>query len=101
RAGVDGAGPRGTTRRGRGAAARPSARRRGGTRVTGVVYLVGAGPGDPRLITLRGAEVLQNADVLVHDRLVSSALLGLAPIRAERVDVGKEPAGVGAGRQEE
>jgi uroporphyrin-III C-methyltransferase len=61
--------------------------------VTGVVYLVGAGPGDPRLITLRGAEVLQNADVVVHDRLVSPALLGLAPIKAERVDAGKESGG--------
>jgi uroporphyrin-III C-methyltransferase len=69
--------------------------------VTGVVYLVGAGPGDPRLITLRGAEVLQNADVVLSDRLVSPALLGLAPIRAERVDAGKEPAGEGALRQEE
>jgi uroporphyrin-III C-methyltransferase len=69
--------------------------------VTGVVYLVGAGPGDPRLITLRGAEVLQNADVVVHDRLVSPALLGLAPHRAELVDAGKEPAGEGAARQEE
>jgi uroporphyrin-III C-methyltransferase len=69
--------------------------------VTGVVYLVGAGPGDPRLITLRGAEVLQNADVVVHDRLVSPALLGLAPIRAEHVDAGKEAAGEGGARQEE
>jgi uroporphyrin-III C-methyltransferase len=57
--------------------------------VNGVVYLVGAGPGDPRLLTLRGAEVLQRADVVVHDRLAPAALLDLAPVGAERVDAGK------------
>jgi uroporphyrin-III C-methyltransferase len=56
---------------------------------SGVVYLVGAGPGDPRLLTLRGAEVLQRADVVVHDRLAPAALLDLAPRAAERVDAGK------------
>ena len=56
---------------------------------TGIVYLVGAGPGDPRLLTLRGAEVLQRADVVVHDRLAPAALLDLAPRGAERVDAGK------------
>ena len=61
--------------------------------MTGTVYLVGAGPGDPRLLTLRGAEVLQRADVVIHDRLIPEALLDLAPARAERVDVGKEPGG--------
>jgi uroporphyrin-III C-methyltransferase len=59
--------------------------------VSGIVYLVGAGPGDPRLITLRGAEVLRSADVVVHDRLASPALLDLASARAERVDAGKSP----------
>jgi uroporphyrin-III C-methyltransferase len=57
--------------------------------VNGIVYLVGAGPGDPRLLTLRGAEVLQRADVVVHDRLAPAALLELAPLAAERVDAGK------------
>jgi uroporphyrin-III C-methyltransferase len=57
--------------------------------VNGIVYLVGAGPGDPRLLTLRGAEVLQRADVVVHDRLAPAALLDLAPRGAERVDAGK------------
>ena len=57
----------------------------------GIVYLVGAGPGDPRLITLRGAEVLRDADVVVHDRLASAALLDLAPDGAERIYAGKKP----------
>jgi uroporphyrin-III C-methyltransferase len=59
--------------------------------VTGVVALVGAGPGDPKLITVRGAELLAGADVVVFDRLAAPALLDLAPARAERVYVGKEP----------
>ncbi len=59
--------------------------------MTGTVYLVGAGPGDPGLITVRGAEVLSAADVVVYDRLASPALLDLAPADAERVYAGKEP----------
>jgi uroporphyrin-III C-methyltransferase len=59
--------------------------------VTGTVYLVGAGPGDPRLLTLRGAEVLQRADVVVYDRLAPQQLLDLAPIGAIRIDAGKRP----------
>ena len=57
------------------------------------VYLVGAGPGDPGLLTVRGAEVLARADVVVHDRLAQASLLDLAPPSAERVDVGKRPGG--------
>ncbi len=55
------------------------------------VYLVGAGPGDPGLITVRGAEVLGRAEVVVYDRLSVASLLELAPARAERISVGKSP----------
>jgi uroporphyrinogen III methyltransferase/synthase len=55
------------------------------------VHLVGAGPGDPGLLTVRGAEVLGRADVVVHDRLLDPSLLDLAPAAAERIDVGKSP----------
>ena len=60
-----------------------------GERMT--VYLVGAGPGDPGLLTRRGARVLRRADVVLHDRLVSPAVLDLVPPSAELIDVGKVP----------
>src|SRR5262245_10022533 len=55
----------------------------------GIVYLVGAGPGDPGLLTLRGAELLGRADVVVYDALVNPELLRLAPKTAETVYGGK------------
>jgi uroporphyrinogen III methyltransferase/synthase len=55
------------------------------------VYLVGAGPGDPGLLTVRGAEVLRRADVVVYDRLSVASLLEMAPPGAERISVGKAP----------
>jgi uroporphyrin-III C-methyltransferase len=55
------------------------------------VALVGAGPGDPGLLTLRGAELLRAAEVVVYDRLIATELLDLAPAGAERIDVGKGP----------
>lgn len=61
--------------------------------MTGKVFLVGAGPGDPELITVRGLRVLRSADVVVYDRLVHPAVLEAAPSSAERVFAGKHPAG--------
>ena len=55
----------------------------------GIVYLVGAGPGDPGLLTLRGAELLGRADVVVYDALVNAELLRLAPKSAEIIYGGK------------
>jgi len=55
------------------------------------VYLVGAGPGDPGLLTRRGAELLGIADVVLYDRLVDPRLLELAPPGAQCIDVGKRP----------
>lgn len=68
--------------------------------MSGIVYLVGAGPGDPRLITVLGLDRLRRADVVVYDRLVSPQLLREAPPRAERIFVGKSP-GEHSCRQEE
>ncbi|MFL6207125.1 MAG: uroporphyrinogen-III C-methyltransferase [Acidimicrobiales bacterium] len=64
------------------------------------VYLVGAGPGDPGLLTVRADEVLRRADVVVYDRLSVEALLDLAPPRAERISVGKAPGRVTMSQEE-
>ncbi|KAB8188350.1 uroporphyrinogen-III C-methyltransferase [Lysobacter maris] len=60
---------------------------------TGSVALVGAGPGDPGLLTLRGLRVLNEADVILHDRLVSREVLALARRDAELIEVGKKVGG--------
>lgn len=59
--------------------------------IQGHVYLVGAGPGDPDLLTVKALRVIEAADVIVHDRLVSSEILSLARPDAQLLDVGKEP----------
>ncbi len=56
------------------------------------VYLVGAGPGDPELLTLKGKRVIEKADVILYDHLANAALLDLAPRDAERIYVGKKRA---------
>lgn len=57
----------------------------------GKVYLIGAGPGDPDLITLRGAKILEHAEVIVYDRLANPKLLALTPEQSEHIYVGKRP----------
>jgi uroporphyrin-III C-methyltransferase/precorrin-2 dehydrogenase/sirohydrochlorin ferrochelatase len=60
----------------------------------GVVYLVGAGPGDPELLTVRASHLLASCEVLAHDELVSEAILSLTPRGAERIRVGRRARGV-------
>jgi uroporphyrin-III C-methyltransferase / precorrin-2 dehydrogenase / sirohydrochlorin ferrochelatase len=68
----------------------------------GMVYLIGAGPGDPGLITAKGLEILRSADVVVYDRLVAPSLVAESPPEAERVFCGKHSytAGVGIGQDD-
>ena len=57
--------------------------------MTGKVYLVGAGPGDPKLITLRAVELLKEADVVLYDRLVSKKIISMIPKRTKVIYVGR------------
>ena len=58
---------------------------------SGVVYIVGGGPGDPGLITVKGLECLRRADAVLFDRLIAQELLTEVSAHAELIDVGKEP----------
>ena len=82
------AGAGGAARRRRGTSSRRCSPRATAPR-RGVVHLVGAGPGDPELMTLKARRLLHEADVVVHDRLVPAAILELARREAVIVEVGK------------
>ncbi len=59
---------------------------------TGTIYLVGAGPGDPDLLTLRAARLIENAELIVHDGLVSADILAMANPNAQLISVAKQRA---------
>ena len=101
---VDGAAARrfieGDSRGATGIARQLLARTSTAPRADGEVILVGAGPGDPELLTLKALRALQDADVILHDRLVPAAVLDLARRDAVRICVGKAAGNIGSTQQE-
>ncbi len=73
---------------------------RGAAAAPGRVWLVGAGPGDPELLTLKAARVLRSAEVVIHDGLVSEAVLDLIPAGARRICVAKRKSRHSYGQEE-
>ena len=63
----------------------------GGNRMQGKVYIIGAGPGNYKMMTIKALECIRKADVIVHDRLIDSKVLGFASKDAEIINVGKHP----------
>lgn len=61
-----------------------------GSRAKGKVYIIGSGPGDPELLTVKALRMLQEADVVLYDRLVSDAVLAMVPEHVEKVYVGRD-----------
>jgi uroporphyrin-III C-methyltransferase len=68
--------------------------------MSGIVHLVGAGPGDPELLTVRARRLLDEADVVVHDRLIASALLDTIPPGVRLIAVGKAGGGISTPQKE-
>lgn len=58
--------------------------------MSGIVYLVGAGPGDPKLITIRAVELVKKADVVLYDRLISKKIISMIPKKTEKIYVGRD-----------
>src|SRR5258705_12195443 len=64
------------------------------------LFVLGAGPGDPELITVKGYKLLQQADVILYDNLANKELLDLAPATCEKIYVGKQPYGKNTPQEE-
>ena len=58
--------------------------------MTGIVYLVGAGPGDPKLVTLRAVELIKTVDIVLYDRLVSKKIISMISKKAKKIYVGRD-----------